>query len=336
MKFLLTLGLSVVMAFQNVAQDALPRLSVKGNKVVDESGKVFTFQGLNISDPDKLAKQGNWNRRYFEEIEKWGANLVRIPIHPPRLRERGHEEYIALLDQGIQWATELGLYVVLDWHSIGNLKSEMFFLPIYETSKKETFDFWRMMTAKYKDNTTVAFFELFNEPTLFNGRLGTCTWDEWKAIMEELIIIIRASGGKAIPLVAGFNWAYDLSPVKYSPLNAEGIAYVSHPYPQKKPKPWIEDWDKDFGFVADRYPLFLTEIGFCSADARGAHVPVISDESYGDAITKYTSEKGISYVGWVFDAEWSPMMFTDWEKFTPTMQGKYFKKAMQEKRKQEK
>jgi aryl-phospho-beta-D-glucosidase BglC (GH1 family) len=30
---------------------------------------------------------------------------------------------------------------------------------------KETFEFWRRMWQRYKDNTTVAFFELFNEPT---------------------------------------------------------------------------------------------------------------------------------------------------------------------------
>ncbi len=42
-------------------------------------------------------------------------------------------------------------------------------------------------------------------------------------------------------------------------------------------------------------PVTLTEIGFCGADERGAHVPVISDETYGDAITKYCAEKGISY-----------------------------------------
>ena len=31
-----------------------------------------------------------------------------------------------LLDQAVDWANELGLYLILDWHSIGNLKEEKF------------------------------------------------------------------------------------------------------------------------------------------------------------------------------------------------------------------
>lgn len=37
-----------------------------------------------------------------------------------------------------------------------------------------------MRTSGYKDNPTVAFFELFNEPTEYNGTLCTCTWTQWK------------------------------------------------------------------------------------------------------------------------------------------------------------
>jgi len=57
---------------------------------------------------------------------------------------------------------------------------------------------------------------------------------------------------------------------------------------------------------------------------------VISDESYGDASTTYCAQRGISYSVWVFDPDWSPMLFTDWS-FTPSRQGAYFKKALQAK-----
>ncbi len=318
--------LLLVITLSSWAQE-LPRLKVNGNQIIDDSGKQYVFQGLNTSDPDKLEKDGKWTRAYFEEIKDWGANLVRFPIHPPRVRDLGLDNYLKLLDQGIQWAGELGMYVILDWHVIGNLKSEMFFLPIYETSKKETLDFWRTMAVRYADNTTVAFFELFNEPTVYGGRLGISSWEDHKLLMEELITIIRANGAEAIPLVAGFNWAYDLTPIADNPIDREGIAYVSHPYPQKREKPWEAKWTKDWGFVAENYPVLLTEIGFCGPDDPGAHIPVISNESYGDALTSYCQEKGISYVVWVFDPDWSPMLFSDWD-YTPTRQGKYFKEAM--------
>ena len=310
--------------------EALSKLSVKGNAFVNETGETLVFRGLNTSDPDKLASQRRWNKAYFEEMKSWGANVVRFPVHPAAWRKRSPAYYLELLDQGVAWATELGLYVIIDWHSIGNLHTEMYQQgPGYETTQKETFEFWRMIAQHYKDHTTVAFYELFNEPTVYNGQLGTCTWEQWKALNEEMIGIIRANGGTGIPLVAGFNWAYDLRPVRENPIDAAGIAYVSHPYPQKRPQPWEEQWTADWGFVKEKYPLILTEIGFAGEEERGAHIPVISDESYGEAITRYCDTRGISYVAWVFDPQWAPAMFRDWDYGKLTRQGAYFKAKLQ-------
>ncbi|MDZ4708634.1 MAG: glycoside hydrolase family 5 protein [Saprospiraceae bacterium] len=309
------------------AQDSLSRIRVEGNKFVNDQNTPVIFKGYSSSDPDKLLYDGHWNKAYFEELKAWGANVVRFPVHPAAWRRQGQNNYQRILDQGIQWAGESGLYVIIDWHSIGNLKSGLFQADMYETSLKETFEFWRAMAIRYKNNPVVACFELFNEPTVYSGQLGICTWSDWKAINEEIITIIRAHGCKAVPLVAGFNWAYDLTPIAKEPINASGIAYVSHPYPQKRDKPWEARWTADWGFAAEKYPVILTEIGFCGPDDVGAHIPVISDESYGDAIMKYTQERGISIVAWVFDPNWAPRMFSDWD-FTPSRQGNYFKVAL--------
>lgn len=310
------------------AQDKLSRVSVNGNDFVTEDGKTIIFRGLNTSDPDKLENEGHWNKAYFEEMKKWGANVVRFPIHPTAWAKRGKENYLKLLDNGIQWAGELGMYVIIDWHSIGNLRTEMYQSDMYDTTQKQTFDFWRTIGKKYGTNTTVAFYELFNEPTTYHEELGTITWDQWKELNEEMITIVRANGGKGIPLVAGFNWAYDLTPVKEKPIEAKGIAYVSHPYPQKREKPWEKQWENDWGYVKGKYPLILTEIGFSGPEDPGAHIPVISDESYGDAITNYSDEREISYVVWVFDPQWAPRLFEDWN-YTPSRHGKYFKNKLQ-------
>lgn len=303
---------------------AQQRITVKGNSFVTKSGDTLVFRGMSSSDPDKLEEDNRWKKSYFQEMRRWGANIVRFPVHPEAWRKRGKENYLKLLDQGIQWAAESGLYVIMDWHSIGNLRSALFQDPMYDTTLKETYEFWKTIAERYGNNTTVAFYELFNEPTTSNGKLGTCSWEEWKAITEELIVIVRANGGEGIPLVAGFNWAYDLTPVKNDPINADNIAYVSHPYPQKRKKPWEAQWAADWGYIKENYPLILTEIGFCGPEDPGAHVPVISDESYGDAITDYADSRGISYVLWVFDTQWAPRLITDW-KYTPSRHGSYFK-----------
>jgi hypothetical protein len=125
------------------------------------------------------------------------------------------------------------------------------------------------------------------------------------------------------------NWGYFLDEVVENPVNRKNVAYVTHPYPQKRDKPWEPNWEKDWGHVADHYPIIATEFGFMGPDERGAHIPCISDESYGEAIMDYFDEKGISFTIWCFDPNWPPTLITDWN-FTPSRQGRFFKKVLAE------
>ncbi|EDY81827.1 Cellulase (glycosyl hydrolase family 5) [Verrucomicrobiia bacterium DG1235] len=307
----------------------LSQISVEGNRFVNEEGETVVFRGLALVDPAAMVDRGRWNREYFEKAAGWNANVVRVPVHPRDWRRFGEEEYLKLLDQSVQWSAELGMHVIIDWHSIGNPLTDVYHRPMYETSRGETFRFWYTIATRYKDNPAVPFFELWNEPTNRNGRMGRLPWSDYKAYMEELIFMIKAIDDKKIPMVAGFNFGYTLTDVKNDPISFPGVAYVAHPYPQKRPEPWVEDWERDWGFVADKYPMICTEFGFMSADGPGAHVPVIADEKYGHAIIDYYEKKGISWTAWVFDPQWSPQLFSDWD-YTPTAQGKVFKAYMEE------
>jgi aryl-phospho-beta-D-glucosidase BglC (GH1 family) len=203
----------------------LPLIRVQGNHFVDPEGKTVLFRGLAISDPDKLEMQGHWNKEHFVKVKEMGTTLLRIPVHPVAWRERGGAAYVKLLDQAVGWATELGMYVIIDWHSIGNLTTGVFQDPMYDTNREETYAFWRAMSRHYNGHNTVAFFELFNEPAAF----GTVSWEDWKKMVEQEIAVIRANNQQAIPLVAGFDWAYDLTPLRLNPIAAEGIGYTVHP-----------------------------------------------------------------------------------------------------------
>src|ERR1035441_5630354 len=228
----------------------MPLISVKGNHFEDPQGKTILFRGLAISDPDKLEMQGHWNREHFVKVKEMGAMVVRIPVHPVAWRERTPGEYFKLLDQAVDWCTELDMYIDLDWHSIGNLTTGLFQDPMYETSQQETYNFWRAMARHYAGHNTIAFFELFNEPTTYREQLGPIDWMQWKRMVEEQIAIIRAYNPQVIPLGAGFDWAYDLTPLRLAPINAPGIGYVTHPYDNKRPQPWGPKWEEDFGFAA--------------------------------------------------------------------------------------
>lgn len=327
---LLATVLLLIPTVQTVAQAtaALPRVSVKGACFVQENGDTLVFRGLSISDPDKIKAAGRWSKRHFEIIKSWGAQLVRIPVHPSAWRARGEADYLKMLDEAVQWCTELGMYVIIDWHSIGNLQMELFQDPMYDTTKKETFTFWRTMARRYGKNPTVAFFELYNEPTIYNGELGQCTWAEWQQLMVQCIDLVRANGAEAIPLLAGFDWAYDLQPIHFEPIPREGVAYVTHPYPGKNKAPREGDWERHFGFAAGNFPIIATEVGFCY-DPHGP-VPLPDDGIYTKTLLPYLKSKNISWVAWVFDPSWEPPMLKDWNG-TPTAEGEYWRKALLDK-----
>jgi hypothetical protein len=326
-----------------VDADKLPLISVKGNRFVGPDGVPILFRGIDISDPDKLAGQGHWNRDLFVAVKDLGATLVRIPVHPIAWRTRTPDAYIALLDQAVAWSTELGMHVIIDWHTIGNLQTGLFQDPMYDTSRQETYSFWRTMARHYAGHHTVAFFELFNEPTTYNGQLGSISWAQWSTIVREEIGIIRAYDPQVVPLVAGFDWAYDLTPLKLDPIPVDGIGYTIHPYSNKRSKPWEPKWEEDFGFAAAKYPLMATEFGgFAAPTVAGAPAPTPApaapvgrgrggfgpDPEYGPSIIKYLESHNISWTLWCFDPEWGPSLLSNWTNFQLNASGQFAKLAL--------
>ena len=304
----------------------LPLIQVKENKFINTAGDTVLFRGVAIADPDKLEQQGRWNKNLFVKVKEMGAMIVRIPVHPVPWRMRTPEKYLSLLDQAVEWSTDLGMYVDIDWHSIGNLGMELFQDPVYNTTRKETYEFWRTMAVHFKGNTTIAFFELFNEPTLFNGQLGSMTWSEWKTINENIIHLIRAYDTEKIPLVAGLDWAYDLTPIRIEPIQAAGIAYVTHPYQHKRQPPYETKWEEDFGFAASVYPVVASEFGLID--------DLSEKEDYGKSIIKYLEGNGISWMCWIYDPDWYPRLIESFDTFKLTSGGEFFQQALQKNLKQ--
>jgi len=241
----------------------------------------------------------------------------------------------------VQWCTELGMYVMLDWHSIGNLGLEKLQNPMYQTTKLETYGFWDLMARHYAGHNTVAFYELFNEPAIDKspgrGQFGTLPWADWKKICEEEIALIRAKNPQAIPMVAGFDWAYDLKPVRDNPINAEGIGYTVHPYANKRPQAqWLTGWEEDFGYVAAKYPVMATEFGgFAAPQVAGAAQPATrggrggggASPAYGPTLINYLEGKGISWTVWCFDPDWGPTLISNWN-YDLNSSGQFAKAAM--------
>lgn len=323
--FSLLIALQSVAVWSQTESGKLSQVTITGNELWTD-GSPLRLCGVSLSDPDKLQRAGHWNLEYFQLAKSWGCNVVRLPIHTYTWRYRGEKDYLHLLDQGVEWARQTGMYVILDWHAIGNMAADAWPGFNYMTNKKETCRFWKTMARHFKGNTTVALFELFNEPEEEGAAL---TWSQWRPLMESLVDSIRAVDSNRLCAVAGMDWAYKLDSVVTHPIRRSGIAYVTHPYPMKREQPWVEMWQQDFGHVAAVYPVIATELGYVVKGERGEHVPCIGDETYGRAIMDFLKERGISYTIWCFDPDWAPALLEDYEGTPTPRQGAFFKNVLQ-------
>ena len=288
--------------FQSSAAREVPALLAnRGNRLVNRSNQVVQLKGLMIPEPARLAERGQYGAGLFAKLRGHGANVVRIPVHPRFWKQ--HPDYIQrFLDPSVQWAAECGLYVIIDWHSIGNPQTG--YAPespdLFCHTKAMTLDFWNRVAVRYQAAPHVLF-EIFNEPARISGK-------EWRDFANETVKLIRSRGAKQPIVVDGLEYGRDLSWVLREPVAGENILYASHIFPAHA----ASGWDRDFGEVSRRYPVLITEWGFIAEPDRidSSHKYLKGNAaSYGDPLLAYLDRRGIGWVACWYDNEWEPAMF---------------------------
>lgn len=294
-------------AFQNVNLDDFPpMLYVEGNKILQPSGDVIVLRGLMPPDPVKLHSKNKFNKRFFQKIKDSGANVVRIPVHPENYYY--NKDYLwRYLDPAVAWAGELGMYIIIDWHYIGNIENSTGEkMPDIDIKAKEfTIQFWKQVANYFKEVPNVIF-EIFNEPAIISSEL-------WVKNAAEIIEIIREQGAKQIIIVGGIDYSKDLSWVKEMPIDKDNIVYASHIYPIHN------NWAYYFGDAAEKYPVLITEWGYMDENrsTTNQHYLIGNEQTYGQPFLNYLDEKGIGWVACWFDNSWEPQIFQkDFKSYT--------------------
>lgn len=277
------------------------KLHAKGNQIVNANGEIVVLRGLMPADPAKLHSKNKFKRDFFVKISQTGANVIRIPVHPENwLKDK---DYLwRYLDPIVAWAGELKMYVIIDWHYIGNVATgDGKQMPDIEVHPKElTIKFWKQTASYFKDTPNVIF-EIFNEPSNINAK-------DWHNNATEIVKIIRDQGVEQLIIVGGVDYSKDLSWVKENPILDENIAYASHIYPAHNKALWSHY----FGDISKIYPVLITEWGFMDENRNTTkQLYLIGDqETYGNPLMDYLRENNIGWVACWYDNKWEPQMFT--------------------------
>lgn len=284
-------------------------LRVEGTRLVE--GKAPTsLRGASIADPAYLDWEGELRREHIRVLASWGANTIRVPVHPifwRRLPDYA-ERYLDLV---LSWAREESMYAIIDWHAIGNpitrespfpswARREPWGGPPYDPDLRLARSFWAYISRRYLGWPNVIY-ELFNEPAWIS-------WRAWVRVAEFLLRAVRENDEEAPVLVAGTSWCYDLSWLKKAQVKDSNVAYATHVYPCLG----LRRWDKSWGSLCHEFPILITEWGFKEdASIWSWHLRGSAD-GFGRQLMKYARGRVAGWVAWVFHPTWEPNMLANW------------------------
>lgn len=250
--------------------------------ILDEHGMPFQLRGASTHG---LQWFGQYvNRAAFQSLrDEWGLNMVRLAVYP---REGGYlqgsqAQMDKTIEQGVQAATDLGMYVIIDWHVLN-------YNPNGDVAQAESF--FKSYAAKYKSYGNVIF-EVCNEPT------GTPWYDgsgnDIYSYCTRMAKAIRDAGSDAIILCGTNTWSQDIDAVAGKPLSADGfdnIMYVLHFYAATHK----DDLRAKLQIALNAgTPVFVSEFGLCDASGNGG-----IDQDSANAWMTLLAHNNISYAAW--------------------------------------
>lgn len=253
-------------------------LSVKGTQLVDASGNPIQLKGVSTHGLQWFPDFVNYDA--FKSLrDEWGCNVVRLAMYT---HEGGYcsgadkTNLKNLIDNGVSYATQLNMYVIIDWHVL-NEGSPM-------TYKSEAISFFDEVSKKYSSQNNVIY-EICNEPC--NG----ASWTTIKQYAEEVIPVIKANDPDAVIIVGTPEWSQRVDEAAANPIKGySNIMYALHFYAATH-----TDWlrDRMTSAINSGLPVFVSEYGICDASGNGG-----CDINQANEWVKTMDSYGVSYVCW--------------------------------------
>jgi hypothetical protein len=97
-------------------------------------------------------------------------------------------------------------------------------------------------------------------------------------------------------------------------IKGENLMYETHPYPFKN-----RDWDKYFGDVSQKYPVYVGEWGFGGRRTNNLE--------YAHSLLDYIQKKHLHWTAWDLHTAAGPTLIKNWN-YEPTVFGQIVKDAL--------
>lgn len=296
----------------------LSALRVKGTKLVNSSGKTVQLKGVSTHGLSWYPEYVN--QKAFKYMKKnWGINVVRLAMYTGEYNgycvggSANQKKLEKLIDDGVRYATDAGLYVIIDWHILSDGNPTKY--------QKQSVAFFKKMAKKYSGYTNVIY-EICNEP---NG----VSWSTIRKYAVKVVKTIRKYDSDALILVGTPNWSQDVDTAAKNPLKGyKNIMYTLHFYAGTHGQSLR---DKAQAALDAGLPLFVSEFGISTASGNGS-----LNKSEGNKWIKFLDKNKISYVAWNLSnknessslIKASCKKTTGWKKSNLTAWGKWLLKKL--------
>lgn len=260
-------------------------LSIQGKHVVNKKGEIVSFAGNSLFwSNDYYKGHSFYNKEVLAWLQKdWKSNIIRIPMAADPTVEDSYvhdaQQNIQKVDVVVRAAIELGMYVIIDWHS-----------QHAEQNESQAIAFFEIMAKKYGQYPNVIY-EIYNEPL-------KVSWDQViKPYAEHVIAAIRKIDPDNIIVVGTPHWSQDVDIVSKNPIKGyPNIAYTLHFYAGSH-KEWL--LNKTQKAIDNGLPIIVTEWGTVNANGGGK-----VDHEFTEKWMKFCKDNQLTHCNWsVHDKE---------------------------------
>ncbi len=255
------------------------KLSVEGTSLVDKNGKTVQLHGVSTHGLAWYPEYVNYDS--FKTLrDDYNVNLIRLAMYTSEsggyCTDGNKEELKQLIDEGVGYAKELDMYVIIDWHILNDGDPN--------TYKSQAKEFFEEMSKKYASYDNVIY-EICNEPN------GSVSWSTIKSYANEIIPVIRKNTKDAIILVGTPNWSQNVDEAAKDPLTGySNIMYTLHFYAATHKD---DLRNKLTSALNSGLPIFISEFSICDASGNGG-----IDYESANAWLELINKNKISYVAW--------------------------------------
>ena len=249
------------------------QLSVKGTDIVNKNGKKVQLKGVSTHGIAWFPQYVN--KSCFQSFRKMGADTIRLALYSDPNAGFSTSLYDKV-EEGVRIATELGMYVIIDWHilSDGNPK----------TYQKQALSFFTRFAKKYGNQKNILY-EICNEPN------GDVAWErDIRPYANKVINRIRKYDKKNIIIVGTPTWSQDVDIAAAKPLKQKNLVYALHFYAATHTDAIRQKLKKAHQMGL---PVLVSEFNICDASGNGT-----IDKKSGNQWMKLLKKYKIGYIAW--------------------------------------